>query len=156
IRIEPKEHAGWVWFITSVWGVSSADLNRGLCRLARPALQFTTSDGDRWYLTVHGGPQGPQHFLHEFSYHSRVHGPEADEEMQARVDNGTAPPPVDPRLAFLEDDPPEEAQRPKTPFDLAADELAGVGGPIPREFRDSVAHLPYSQAINCYREWHAD
>src|SRR3954468_20874744 len=31
-------------------GVNAGDLNRGLCQLARPALQFTTSDGDRWYL----------------------------------------------------------------------------------------------------------
>ena len=37
---------GWTWFTTSVWGVSAGDLNRGLCHLARPALQFTTSDGD--------------------------------------------------------------------------------------------------------------
>src|SRR5262245_24568851 len=69
--VEVREHGGWVWFTTSVWGVGASDLNRGLCELARPALQFTTSDGDRWYLAVHGGPEGPRHFLHEFRYHCR-------------------------------------------------------------------------------------
>ena len=44
-NVEIHEHGGWTWFMTSVWGVSSTDLNKGLCQLARPALQFTTSDG---------------------------------------------------------------------------------------------------------------
>lgn len=48
-QLDVREHGGWAWFATSVWGFSSGDLNRGLCTLARPALQLTTSDGDRWY-----------------------------------------------------------------------------------------------------------
>ncbi len=37
-QLEITEHNGWAWFTTSVWGVNSNDLNRGLCRLAQPAL----------------------------------------------------------------------------------------------------------------------
>ena len=47
-QVQVHEHSGWVWFSTSVWGVRAKDLNKGLCRLARPGLQFTTCDGDRW------------------------------------------------------------------------------------------------------------
>jgi hypothetical protein len=118
------EHNGWVWFTTSVWGVSAADLNRGLCRLARPGLQFTTSDGDRWYLTVHGGPLGQAHFQHEFGYHRRPADPAYDDEKAAEL-AGAVPPEAD------------------------------LGG-VPEEFRAAVAHLPYSGAVNRYREWHAD
>src|SRR6185295_12804205 len=105
-QLDVSEHEGWAWFATSVWGVSAGDLNRGLCRLARPALQFTTSDGDRWYLTVHGGPQGQVHFLHEFSYHAQDPDPAEDAERQTTLEQQEEPEPVDPRLAFLEDDPP--------------------------------------------------
>jgi hypothetical protein len=151
-----NEHGGWVWFSTSVWGVSSGDLNRGLCGLARPALQFTTSDGDRWYLTVHGGSQGQVPFLHEFSYHSRRAVAEQDAEAAEALQRQPEPPPVDPRLAFLEEDPVPGPARPKAPFDLVADALAGVGGPVPEIFRASVADLTYSQALNRYRDWHAE
>src|SRR4051812_28087997 len=82
-QLDVQEHGGWTWFTTSVWGVSAGDLNRGLCKLARPALQFTTSDGDRWYLTIHGGPGGQVHFLHEFSDH--CHSPDPDEDDQRQV-----------------------------------------------------------------------
>src|SRR5437588_11948386 len=116
-----NEQGGWVWFNTSVWGVSARDLNRGLCRLARPALQFTTSDGDRWYLTVHGRPGGQAHFLHQFCYHGRPARPEEDAGREAEMEQRAAPPPVDPRLAFLEEDPVTGPARPSAPFDLAAD-----------------------------------
>src|SRR5262249_61457979 len=76
--LQLHEHNGWTWFTTSVWGVSASDLNRGLCRLARPALQFSTSDGDRWYLTVHGRPLGQVHFLHEVADHG--HDPDPAED----------------------------------------------------------------------------
>ncbi len=155
-QLDIQEHGGWTWFATSVWGVSSSDLNRGLCQLARPALQFTTSDGDRWYLTVHGGPHGQVHFLHEFSYHSHAPDPAEDPERQAQIDHREEPPPVDPRLAFLEDDPPPGPARPRVPFDLLADGLKEMGVSVPEEFREAVAHLPYSAAVNRYRAWHAE
>jgi hypothetical protein len=155
-QLDLHEYGGWTWFTTSVWGVSAADLNRGLCRLARPALQFTTSDGDRWYLTVHGGSPGQVHFLHEFSYHSHAPDPAEDAERQAQLDQREEPPPVDPRLAFLEDDRPPDLDRPRVPFDLVADGLNEMGARIPEEFRASVAHLPYSAAVNRYRAWHAE
>jgi hypothetical protein len=155
-QLELYEHNGWLWFSTSVWGVSPGDLNRGLCRLARPAVQFTTSDGDRWYLTVHGGPRGQVHFLHEFSYHSYAPDPAEDAARQAQLDEHEEPPPVDPRLAFLEDDRPPGPDRPRVPFDLAADGLIELGAQIPEEFRASVARRPYSAAVNRYRAWHAE
>jgi hypothetical protein len=169
--VDLHEHNGWVWFATSVWGVSGSDLNRGLCQLARPGLQFTTSDGDRWYLAVYGGgagkrtgpagghagPPGQQHYLHEFGYHSRPASPDDDAARAAALDEESEPPPVDPELAFLEEDPvPGEFSRPKSPFDLVADQLAGLGGAVPESFRAEVAHLPYSAALNRYREWHAE
>jgi hypothetical protein len=155
-QLEVFEHEGWAWFATSVWGVGAGDLNRGLCRLARPALQFTTSDGDRWYLTVHGGSHGQVHFLHEFSFHSYAPDPDEDAEREAQLDRREEPPPVDPRLAFLEEDPAPGPDRPKAPFDLIADALNEMGAPIPEEFRAAVAHLPYSAAVNRYRRWHAE
>src|SRR5439155_23638439 len=84
-QLQLNEHGGWTWFTTSVWGVSAGDLNRGLCKLARPAHQFTTSDGDRWYLTVQGGSGGQVHFLHEFSDHSHSPDPDEDDERQAQL-----------------------------------------------------------------------
>src|SRR6516162_364040 len=105
-QLDIHECQGWTWFTTSVWNVSAGDLNRGLCKLARPALQFTTSDGDRWYLTVHGGPGGQVHFLHEFGYHSHAPDPDEDAEREAQLDRSEELPPVDPRLAFLEDRAP--------------------------------------------------
>jgi hypothetical protein len=154
-QLELRAHNGWVWFLTSVWGVSAGDLNRGLCRLARPAIQFTTSDGDRWYLTIHGGPQGPVHFLHEFACHGHDPDPDEDAARQADLDQQREPPPVGPRLAFLADDPPPGPLRPRAPFDLLADSLTDLGAVLPEEFRASVAHLPYSQAVAHYRRWHA-
>jgi hypothetical protein len=154
--LEIHEHGGWTWFTTSVWGVSAGDLNRGLCKLSRPALQFSTSDGDRWYLTIHGGPQGQVHFLHEFCYHSRVPDPSEDAEYEERLETREEPPPVDPRLAFLEDDLLPEPDRPRYPIDLIADVLKEMGAIVSDEFRASVAHLPYSAAANRYRDWHAE
>jgi hypothetical protein len=151
------EHNGWVWFTTSVWCVDPVKLNGDLCELARPALQFTTSDGARWYLTVHGGPHGQEHFLHEFYYHQRAADPAEDAERQAELDfNQAEEMPVDPRLAFLEDDPPPGGSRPRSPFDMVADALWEIGGRRPDSFLDEVVGLPYSAALNRYREWHAE
>jgi hypothetical protein len=155
-QLELHEHGGWTWFTTSVWGVSAGDLNRGLCQLARPALQFTTSDGDRWYLTIHGGPQGQVHFLHEFGYHSSAADPVQDAERQAQLNQHVEPAPVDPQLAFLEEDPLPTTARLQVPFDLIADGLMEMGASIPEEFRASVADLPYSAALERYRAWHAE
>jgi hypothetical protein len=155
-QLDVHEHGGWSWFTTSVWGVSAGDLNRGLCKLARPALQFTTSDGDRWYLSVHGGPHGQVHFLHEFAYQGSAPSPESDAEYQARLEAREEPPPMDPRLAFLEEDPSPVPHRPKAPFDLVADSLNEMGACIPDDFREAVAHLPYSAAMNRYRDWHVE
>jgi hypothetical protein len=159
-QLEICEHGGWAWFITSVWGASAIDLNRGLCKLARPALQFTTSDGDRWYLSVHGGPHGQVRFVHEFSYHSNAPDPAEDARRQAQLElsGREEPPPVDPRLVFLESEHPAGAReaRPSCPFDLAADALNELGAVIPDEFREAVAHLPFSAAVNRYRQWHAE
>src|SRR5262249_60659487 len=52
-QLDVHEHGGWAWFGTSVWGVSAGDLNRGLCRLACPALPFTTPAAGRWYPPRH-------------------------------------------------------------------------------------------------------
>ncbi|MBX9622532.1 MAG: hypothetical protein K2X82_01830 [Gemmataceae bacterium] len=153
IQVETAEHGGWVWFTTSVWGVSAADLNRGLCRLARPGLQFTTSDGSRWYLTIHGGPQGQVHFLHEFGTHDHEHtAGSVGEEDEYRVEE----PEVDPGLAFLEDDPPPgRPAGPKSRFERFADEQAEMGPGFPDEFRAVAASLEYHDALNRFREWHA-
>src|ERR1043165_9203539 len=94
-QLDIHEHGGWTWFNTSVWGVSAGDLNRGLCKLARPALQFTTSDGERWYSTVHGGPSGQVHFLHEFHAHSYSPDPSEDAQRQAQLDQRPEPAAVD-------------------------------------------------------------
>jgi hypothetical protein len=155
-QLEIHEHNGWAWFMTSVWGVSALDLDRGLCKLARPALQFTTSDGDRWYLTMHGGPQGQVRFVHEFGYHSHAVDPADDAERQALLEQHEEPPEVDPRLAFLHEDRPAGPERPKVAFDLAAGPLIEMGAHIPDAFRQAVADLPYSAALNRYREWHAE
>jgi hypothetical protein len=108
---------GWISFHTSVWGVGANDLVKGLTQLGKPGLQFTTSDGDRWYLSVFGGGQAPVQFLHEFGPLSYEPNPEQDDEY-------TEPEPeesfaVDPELAFLEDDPvvAEKPNRPWSPFD---------------------------------------
>ena len=155
-EIPITDHNGWLSFVTSVWGVSAGDLNRGLCKLAGPALQFTTSDGDRWYLTIHGGQHGQRFFLHEFQFHSYIPGPDDDQRRAEELAQRGEPPPIDSRLEFLEEDRAPGPKRPKAPFDLAADALTSVGGPVSDEFRASVADLPYSQAITRYREWHAD
>lgn len=155
-QLQIHEHNGWTWFTTSVWGVSAGDLNRGLCRLARPALQFTTSDGDRWYLMIHGGPAGQVHFVHEFWAHRRDPDPAEDEERLANAEEQEEEPEVDPELAFLEEDRPARADQPRTPFDVFADELGSIGAHIPDAFRAEVAALPYSQAVARYRRWHAE
>jgi hypothetical protein len=155
-QLDICEHGGWTWFSTSVWGVGSDDLNRGLCKLARPSLQFTTSDGDRWYLWVHGAPSGRVHFLHEFAYHSYIPNPDDDDERQAQLDQCEEPVPIDPRLAFLHQELPDRSAGPRVPFDLIADALNEMGAEIPEEFRASVADLPYSAAAQRYRDWHAD
>ena len=155
-QLEIHEHGGWAWFVTSVWGVGAGDLNRGLCQLARPALQFTTSDGERWYLTVHGGPDGPVHFLHEFGSHAYAPDPAEDADRRAQVEQVAEPPPVDPRLAFLEEDRTPDADATRAPFDLVADALNEMGARIPEDFRAAVAPLRYSAAVNRYREWHAE
>jgi hypothetical protein len=139
--LDIQEHGGWTWFTTSLRGVSADALNRGLCQLARPALQFTTSDGDRWYLTIHGGPRGQVHFLHEFSYHSHSPDPAEDAEWQARLDALDEPIPIDPRLAFLEEERSIAPDRPKAPFDQVAKALEDLGTKIPEELRRSVADL---------------
>ena len=154
--LQLTEHGGWVSFTTSVWGVSAADLNRGLCKLARPAVQFTTSDGSRWYLTVHGGPAGQVHFNHEFGTFGDDPDPAQDAEMQAELEQPEEPPEIDPSLAFLEDDPPPGPARTRSIFDLIVDRLSDVGPPVPDEFREAVAALPYSQAAARFRRWHAD
>jgi len=153
--LQIHEHNGWTWFNTSVWGVGAGDLNRGLCRLARPALQFTTSDGDRWYLTVHGGPTGQVHFLHEFGPHSGDPDSAEDAEREAGDEDEDDYEP-DPELAFLEDDPLPGSDGVKTAFDRFADELAEMGAHIPEGFRLSVLGLPYSAAVAAYRRWHAE
>jgi hypothetical protein len=151
------ERDEWVSFTTSVWGVAGSDLNAGLCELGRAGLQFTTSDGDRWYLTVHGGGSGPAHFLHEFHIHSSLANPEYEAGWAEELEEG-APLPVDPALAFLEEDPapPAGDTRPRTAFDRLAEELASMGAVIPEEVRSSVAGLSLTDAVNLYREWHAE
>ena len=110
-RLDIREHGGWAWFATSVWAVNAGDPNRGLCQLARPALQFSTSDGDRWFLTVHGGPGGQVPFLHEFASHSAAPDPADDAERRADIDRPDEPPEADPELDFLEEDRPARTPR---------------------------------------------
>ena len=149
-QVQVHEHSGWVWFSTSVWGVRAKDLNQGLCRLARPGLQFTTCDGDRWILTVHGGPRGRVPFLHPFSYLSEPADPRDDEaRVQEALEN--QPEPIDPELAFLEDDP-EAPVIPLTAFDFVAQDFADFGSPLPETLCDELRDLPYSQAINRLRD----
>src|SRR5262245_33410559 len=86
-----NEVNGWAWFSTSVWAVGADALNRGLCKVARPGLQFTTSDGDRWYLTIHGGNQGQVNFLHEFRYHRRPATLDEDAYYKAELEQHVEP-----------------------------------------------------------------
>ncbi|WP_152050008.1 hypothetical protein [Tautonia marina] len=148
------ESNGWAWFTTSVWGVGGSDLNKGLCRLARPALQFTTSDGDRWVLTIHGGPEGQQHFVHEFHLLSHPGDPDHDESY-ARELQSYQPEPIDPDLAFLEDDPEAEPV-PVTPVDELTSDFADFGAPLPESLLDDLRGLPRSGVVNRLRDWLAD
>lgn len=148
------ENAGWTWFMTSVWGVAGSDLNKGLCRIARPALQFTTSDGCRWFVTIHGGPQGAESYLHDFGLMSRPADPARDEEMaeSARQDESPA---VDPNLEFLEDQV-DKPVGPRTPFDRVAEDFAENGTPLPESLCATLRPLAYSDAVNRLRDWHAE
>ena len=147
------EQAGWVWFQTSVWGVGGDALCKGLARLGTPGLQFTTSDGDRWHLSVFAPGRDPVQILHEFGHHSYEPDPARDAEY-------TAPEPqeadqVPPELAFLEDDPPPpEKQRPWSPFDQVAEDYASMGMPLPDSLRDEVQGMPYSQAVKRFSAWY--
>lgn len=145
---------GWAWFTTSVWGVSGSDLNRGLCQLARPALQFTTSDGDRWVLTIHGGPEGQRHFVHEFHLLSHPADPDDDESYAEELES-YQPEPIDPELAFLEDDPEAEPV-PVTPVDELTSDFADFGAPLPESLLDELRGLPRSGVVNRLRDWLAD
>jgi hypothetical protein len=155
-QVTLHEHGGWVSFSTSVWGGDSAKLHRGLCELAKPGIQVTSSDGCRWYLTIYGGPTGPMPVLHEFYNHRSPADPSRDEEVEAdyaaraRDDQG------DPELAFLEDDRPARPNRPPRAFDGFAESFREMGAPLPDSFVESVIHLPYHQAFNRFREWYAD
>lgn len=163
--VQLHETNGWTWFTTSVWGVGADDLNKGLCQLARPAMQFTTSDGDRWYLTLHGTGRGREVFVHEFSYLSRKATKRDDKERaEQAAEHEDDAPTIDPALAFLEQDDPEELEsqgeakpkRPRSAFSPIADELESMGAPLPDSFLDEVGELPYSKALNRFREWYAD
>ena len=150
-----REHDGWTWTVSSVWAVAGSDLNAALIELGRPGVQFTTSDGDRWYLTVHGGADGPASFCHEFSLHERPPDPTDDERRADELARSLEPEPVDPRLAFLEE-PPEPAARPPSPFDEVAQAMAERGAALPEDFLNSLTPLPYSAAVDRYRHWHAE
>ncbi len=152
-NVPVHQQGGWTWFTTSVWGVNADSLNKGLCRLARPALQFTTSDGSRWYLTLHGGSGGPEAYLHEFHVFSHPADPAGDAEMNVYLVEDE-PEPVDPDLAFLED-PPEEPERPRTHFDRLAGDHADFGIKLPEALGQELRGLPYSQVVNRLRDWHA-
>lgn len=162
-QVRVHESGGWVSFCTSVWGVGASDLLKGLCELGRPALQFTTSDGCRWHLTIQGAPEGPIALLHGFDNADPGRrdpnelepvagaGPEADSNLdspECAEDHED----VDPRLAFLED-PPDPDARPKSPFDAVAEDYAFFGIRIPDAFRDRVQDLPLSKALDLFREW---
>lgn len=145
-------HGGWVWFRTSVWGVDSKDLNAGICRLAQPGLQFTTSDASCWYVVIHGGPQGQVSFLHLFGYFSAAPNPEYYDGDQSDYDAEDDA--VDPELAFLEDEPAEKESYPRKPFDGVADDFADYGFPLPKALCDEWRELDICEAINRLRAWH--
>ena len=152
-EVTVHEQGEWTWFRTSVWGVSAQKLNEGLCQLARPGLQFTTSDGDRWILTVHGGAQGREHFLHEFGYSSRPADPEKDEVEDGDFEDEDAW--IDPDLAFLED-APEGPKRPRRPIDRISEGFAEMGCPLPESLVEELRELSYCEAVNELRERLAD
>ena len=143
-------------FVTSVWGVGAGDLNKGLCRLARPALQFTTSDASRWHLTVHGAPSGQVTFLHEFYLHRASPNPVNDAAVEEDYAIRNAPDDDDRELAFLEETPPRPPDRPLRAFDGIVAEAAEMGDSIPETFLAEVRELPYSAAVDRYRYWHAE
>ncbi len=148
------EHDGWTWFMTSVWGVTGKDLNKGLCQLAKPGLQFTTSDGERWYLTVHGGPNGQENFLHEFGYSDSCADPE-DELDEEEYDLDVEDEAIDPDLAFLED-PPESLPRPRVPFDRVAEDFRDCGVTLPESLVEELRKLSFAEAVHLLRERLAD
>jgi hypothetical protein len=154
--VDLTEHGGWISFSTSVWAVDVGKLNQGLCELARPAVQFSTSDNCRWYLTVHGGPAGQVSILHEFGNHRQRADPSGDEEAESNYRESSMPAPIDPELAFLEEDPPPGPNRPLRAFDGVAESMKDMGTPLPESFVESVARLPYHQAFNRFQDWHVD
>ena len=125
--------------------MNADELNRGLCTLARPALQFTTANAALWYLTVHGGPDGAWHLMHQFDFHSSFPDPKDDPNHEPCL-----PAPIDPDLAFLAEVP----ERPPSAFDTVAEDIDFMGGPVPAAFRDAVVGLPYGVAMRRYHDWH--
>ncbi|HMP59187.1 MAG TPA: hypothetical protein PKD86_07530 [Gemmatales bacterium] len=146
--VEITAHGGWLSFCTSVWGVNSKNLLKGLCALGRPGLNFTTEDDSRWYGTVVGAPGQPT-FIHEHSLYAATPSaewlahyeqPEPEEEE------------IDPALSFLEEPPPPGGPR-NAPLDrfLGAQGFAGMT--IPDELRARLLALPITEAVLELRQW---
>jgi hypothetical protein len=136
--------------------VDEDDLNAGLSKLGRPALQFCLLNFNfraesGWTVTVHGGPGGPVQLRYD-CYFNRPDLHEwivavAEEEVENRRSS------VDPRMAFLEEGPPADLDPPRRPFDAILEDLKEHGSAIPEDLRASVAHLSCDEALSRYREW---
>ncbi len=150
-NVRLTEHAGWVSFRTSVWGVSSSDLISGLRQLNKPALQFTTEDGSRWYVTIIRPDAAPESLLHEFGYHG---GTELDEAYFA-ADDEEDEDDIDPETAFLEDEPTTPMQ-PRSSFDRFAEYFVDMGVPLPADLLEQAKSLSFPVAIATFQRWHQD
>lgn len=143
------EHNGWLWFTTSVWGVKGSDLHEGHRQLGTAGLNITTEDGQRWYLALFGAGREPTYLLHDFCYLGGTPVDESEEEPREEE-------PIDPRLAFLEDDPLPPGP-PRVPFDQVIDYYAGLGSKNTAEpFRAAAADLPLAEAFTRFQKWHAE
>lgn len=145
-QVEFVEHGGWLWFLTSVWGVKASDLHDGVKRLGAPGLNVTSEDGQRWYLSLFGAGLDPTHLLHDFCYLGGSPEDESGEQPEKT--------PVDPRLAFLEDDPPPPGP-PWIPFDQIIGYYEGLWSKATAEpFRPQAEGLPLDEAFRRFKEWH--
>ena len=142
-----EENAGWLWFMTSPWGVGGSELVKGLVKLNLPALQFTTEDACRWRLTICQPGTKPQTIIHEFSNHGEPLNEEYWNYEEYEDDEW-----VDPELAFLMDEP-EEKPEPKTPFERFAEDYAELGAPLPKHLLEQLRDLGFNQAVEHFRTW---
>ena len=59
---------GWSWCLASAWSMDGEVFEKLTADDPRIAIQITTSDGTRWYLTLSTSDKEPFRFCHPFIY----------------------------------------------------------------------------------------